>query len=97
MQIHRTFVHGTFECDTHIPSTIPAQFVRQSKGEPMNCIKEENGVKYEFQVFTRSDVVGDAQPQGMLSTSRPLRIRSSPLVFLQDALGVVPYIDRSTN
>ena len=53
-KIHRTLVHGQFECDTFIPFTPPAHMVHDTSNEPLNAIKEENGIRYEFQVFVNS-------------------------------------------
>jgi hypothetical protein len=53
-KVHRTLVHGDFACDTFIPATLPAHFVHDTANDPLNAIKEENGVKYEFQVFVSS-------------------------------------------
>eukprot|EP00281_Chroomonas_sp_CCMP1168_P021164 CAMPEP_0206237660 /NCGR_PEP_ID=MMETSP0047_2-20121206/14386_1 /ASSEMBLY_ACC=CAM_ASM_000192 /TAXON_ID=195065 /ORGANISM="Chroomonas mesostigmatica_cf, Strain CCMP1168" /LENGTH=488 /DNA_ID=CAMNT_0053662115 /DNA_START=84 /DNA_END=1550 /DNA_ORIENTATION=- len=49
-KVYRTLVHGDFECDTFFP-TIPSHFERDLSTEPLNNVKEEKGIKYEFQVF----------------------------------------------
>ncbi len=53
-KIHRTLVHGEFSCDTFIPAELPPRMQRETQNEALNSIKEENGIRYEFQVFVNS-------------------------------------------
>jgi dihydrofolate reductase/thymidylate synthase len=52
-RVHRTLVHADFACDASIPAELPPHLVREPPAEA-NCIKEENGIRYEFQTFARA-------------------------------------------
>ncbi len=53
-KIHRTLVHGEFSCDTFIPAAPPSYMEHDTSNDPLNTIKEENGIRYEFQIFVNS-------------------------------------------
>ncbi len=53
-KVHRTLVHGEFSCDTFIPAELPSHLQRDTQNDALNSIKEENGVRYEFQVFVNA-------------------------------------------
>jgi len=56
-KVHRTLVHGVFECDAFVPATLPAHLTLDPPAEA-NAIKEEKEIKYEIQTFSRATPSG---------------------------------------